>query len=336
MVKRKKKLGPVLSKAASANEDGADPIDELMPETDRQPSRQSTKRSSRRPNSKSRRSGSPRSRPTSGEADDYEDDAPVRPRSSKPDTMGRSAPKPRRGDKYNPISGALDSSAPYSDDDGEVPRDDDEVGDDGRPLPNSSRPRSSVPASGRPKDPRASGRKPGPRTAGSAREDQPVDPDDFEDVDDDDDDEDDFEDLGEEPEATDGEIKSDRRPAAQGQADLLRERKAVRRELQRVRAQMTADDVLLRMRRQQAAELGNSALECEESIEQARTWIRALEDVLQKRAAKLSEHDARRTKSAQQVSECERALELLEEEERRNSARHVQDQASLANTVKVS
>ena len=166
-----------------------------------------------------------------------------------------------------------------------------------------------------------------------------MDPEDFEEVDDvdddDDDDDDDFEDLGEEPAATDGEIRPERRPAAPGNADLIRERKAVRRELERVRAQMTADDVLLRMRRQQAAELGNSALECEESIEQARTWIRALEDVLQKRAAKLAEHDARRTKSAQQVSESERALELLEEEERRNQARHVQDQASLSNTVKV-
>ena len=338
MVKRKKKLGPVLSKAAAANEDGADPIDELNSESAAQPSRRSprqpSKRSSRRPNSKPRGSGSPRSRPASGDADDYDDYAIERPRSAKKPTAARPTTKPRRGDKYDPISGALDSTAPqYSDDDeGEVPRDDEDATGDSRPRARAARP---GPARSAPKE-KARGRKP---VKGGAREDDPVDPEEYEEVDDgdDDDDDDDYEDLGEEVEPADGEIRPERRPGAPatGHADLLRERKAVRREFERVRAQITADDVLLRMRRQQAAELGNSALECEESIEQARTWIKALEDVLQKRTVKLTEHDAKRAKSAQQVSESERALELLEEEERRNSARHVQDQASLANTVKV-
>jgi hypothetical protein len=322
MVKRKKKLGAVLSKAAAANDNGFDPNDDPISDANglqsRRSPRQSTKRSSRRPDSKPPRSGSPRSRPTSGEADDYDDYE--RPRSAKPSTT-RSAPKSRRPERYDPISGALDAAAPYSDDDGEVPRDD-------GPRPRTNR---TQPATGRPgKDGRASGRKPGPRSG--RREDEPGDPDDYEEVGEEDEDED-YEDLGEDQDAADGEIRQDQRP---GQGELLRERKAVRRELERVRAQMTADDVLLRMRRQQAAELGNSALECEESIEQARTWIKALEDVQSKRAAKLEEHDARRAKAAQQLTECERALELLEEEERRNSARHVQDQASLANTVKAS
>ena len=60
------------------------------------------------------------------------------------------------------------------------------------------------------------------------------------------------------------------------------------KELQEVRSRISADEVLLRLRKQQSSELGSSMSECHEGEEQANTWIKALEEVFHKRTAKVN------------------------------------------------
>ena len=280
MAKRKKKHGPVLSQAADYEQDAEPDVEDDLPgdgtaqrsarrsasQPRRQPaSKRNNKRQGASPRPNSARSGSPRrlggakSRPGSqGDDDGY---APDR-RSRRPG--GPSGPQSSRGDgsgSYRPVTRMLhlDGDHPYPDDDDEVPY------DDADPRERAVRPVSS-------RGQRASPKRSGPSKARASAGD---DADDYVDVNDYDDydEEEDYEDLGEfdldDDEAAEGEIKTDRSsgPPAAG-SEQIKERKTLLRELKRVRAIVTADDVLLRMRRQQAAEISNSAIECDESIEQ--------------------------------------------------------------------
>jgi hypothetical protein len=71
----------------------------------------------------------------------------------------------------------------------------------------------------------------------------------------------------------------------------------VEEELAKLRRQISADDVILRLRKQQANELKTSEHECEDATEQARTWTKALQEVHDKRTKKLVDHMAKIDKS---------------------------------------
>jgi predicted nucleic acid-binding Zn-ribbon protein len=78
----------------------------------------------------------------------------------------------------------------------------------------------------------------------------------------------------------------------------------VEEELAKVRRQISVDDVILRLRKQQANELKTSEHECEDAMEQARTWTKALKEVHDKRTKKLDDHMAKIDKSDVVLKVC--------------------------------
>ncbi|KAJ1490224.1 hypothetical protein T484DRAFT_1743619 [Baffinella frigidus] len=134
---------------------------------------------------------------------------------------------------------------------------------------------------------------------------------------------------GEEPEGGESAERKEARLLAR--ADYL----AKERELQGVKGDIATDDVLMRLRKQQAGELASSVLECEEGSEQAHTWIKALEDVSSKRKSKLEDNDTRHAQAKAGAAEAEQALEQLEAELMAGKVAHNVDQATLRNTALV-
>jgi hypothetical protein len=134
---------------------------------------------------------------------------------------------------------------------------------------------------------------------------------------------------GEEPEG--GESAERKEARLRARAEYL----AKERELQGVKGDIATDDVLMRLRKQQAGELASSVLECEEGSEQAHTWMKALEDVSSKRQMKLEENDSKNAQAKAAAAEAEEALEQLEAELMAGKVAHNGDQATLRNTTKV-
>jgi hypothetical protein len=64
----------------------------------------------------------------------------------------------------------------------------------------------------------------------------------------------------------------------------------VEQDMAKIRSLTAAEDVILRLRKQQASELKTSEHECNDAVEQARTWTKALQEVYEKRTKKLSDH----------------------------------------------
>lgn len=104
------------------------------------------------------------------------------------------------------------------------------------------------------------------------------------------------------------------------------------KELDQVRASLSSEDVLLKIRKSHSQELQTSVTECEEGAEQAHTWIKALEDVHRKRKAKLQEHDAKFAKAKKAIEESEAALEELQLERTAFETKYTRDQALHFNT----
>uniref|UniRef100_A0A7S4J830 Uncharacterized protein n=1 Tax=Guillardia theta TaxID=55529 RepID=A0A7S4J830_GUITH len=107
------------------------------------------------------------------------------------------------------------------------------------------------------------------------------------------------------------------------------------KELQEVRSRISADEVLLRLRKQQSSELGSSMSECHEGEEQANTWIKALEEVFHKRTAKLQEHDGKISLTKNHIEQCEHMLSDLDLERRAAVSKYISDEQTFSNTVKV-
>jgi len=106
-------------------------------------------------------------------------------------------------------------------------------------------------------------------------------------------------------------------------------------ELQGLNGDIAQDEVLMRLRKQQAGELAATVLECEEGSEQAHTWIKALEEVAAKRKVKLEDHDEKLANAKKAAAEAEEQLEQLQAELLSGQVAHNQDQATLRNNVKV-
>jgi len=104
------------------------------------------------------------------------------------------------------------------------------------------------------------------------------------------------------------------------------------KELDQVRASLSSEDVLLKIRKSHSQELQTSVTECEEGAEQAHTWIKALEDVHRKRKAKLQEHDAKFAKAKKAIEESEAALEELQLERTAVETKYTRDKALHFNT----
>lgn len=109
----------------------------------------------------------------------------------------------------------------------------------------------------------------------------------------------------------------------------------VQKRLQNVRSAINTDDVLLRLRKQQVADLGASVRECEEHIEQSHTWTLALEEVHSKRQKKSDDHTAKVAKSGEALAKFAADLEAIEEEAKSEASKHAWAQVTFSNGAKV-